>query len=70
MRRKVHETKQRQEREALAIVEDYAEVKRKHHGAFEQDVRARHSAVKLAKAPVKAQPPAVDEGDDMEEDDN
>ena len=67
-RRKVHKTKQRQEREALAKEEDSAEVKRRQQGAFEQEVRARHAAGKLTKAPVEIQQPVQVEGGEMEED--
>ena len=47
---------------------DYAEVKRRQQGAFEQSVRSRHAAGKLAKASVEVQQQVQEEGEEMEED--
>ena len=69
IRKRVQETKQQQREEAIARGEDQVEVRRRQQGALEREVRARHAAGKLAKAPVEPQQPVQEEGEEMKEDD-
>ena len=67
-RKESQEAKRRHMEEAILMGEDQAEVQRRQQGALEREVRARHAAEELAKAPVQAQQPVHEENDEMDED--